>query len=665
MNSDNLNQFVPQSQVQPISAQKHVPFEKIIAVIFLLTGYFICRFVPFSENPMGAAILLFVIAVLSAVYLIIIRKNTSVIKVVLKCCIPVILSVALIIQNDNEGFLTFCITVLYFFSLLYVFAESCGVLIEKTPGKYFFYDAVKVVLINPFGRFCNLFIALFSKRNGKKGKIGKIVAYVFLGLLIAAIPVALVTLLLSYDEGFVNLLDKIFSFEIDEILSHLFSFILGIPLAMMLFSAVFSSVVNEFPGILTKETAESISRKSKFLPLVLSCVALVPFIVVYVIFFISQKDYYFAAFGGVLPEGYSFSRYAVEGFENLCIVSAINGIVLWVFHCFTKKDKNDQNSIAERIGTVLISLATILLIVTAVAKLILYVNEYGFTLKRFYAGWFMLLLFIVFLAVILKQFINKMQLNTVIILIFAVLFGAISLYDWKGFMADYNADFYINGHMDKVDSTAFAGFGDSAVPAMVRFVNGDYDSQGYVSRKLASYFEYSASGMFDGLIPDRSFFSGNIPYYSARAALKELDISKLENGIAVYKNKHNKEFDPERKTKYLEITVVTDNDDISVLPFVNFSIFENNDVCLYENAAMSTCFPDKDDPLKAVIPVDISASSAFLRITLFVPASDNEQIIAGIEYSEISLDVSVEELEYNGKIILGYDNGEYWLGYEC
>ncbi len=671
MNSENYNQTAVQQISEPIVPQKHIPLERIIAVIFLLTGYFICRFFPFSENPMGAAILMFCIAVMALIYLLTIKKDELSFGTVFGGCIPIILSVTLILQNDTEGLLSFCITACYFFSLLYIFAKSCGVLIEKTPGKYFFYDAVKIVFIYPFGNFCRLFTSLFSKRNGKNSKVGKTIVYIFLGLLVAALPVALVILFLSYDESFVNLLGQIFSFEIDDILSHLFSFILGIPLAMMLFSFAFSSVNNDFPSVLTRESAESVSRKSKILPLVLSCVALIPFIVVYVIFFISQKDYYFAAFGGVLPSGYSFSKYAVEGFENLCVVAAINGIVLWVFHCFTKKRNDFQNSIAERIGTVLLSLSTLLLIVTAVAKLVLYINEYGFTLKRFYAGWFMVLLFLVFLAVIIKQFVDKMQLNTVIIIIFAVLFGAIALYDWRGFMADYNVEFYMNGHLDKVSVKPFYEFGDSAVPAMVRFVNGGFDEKGYVSHSLDCYFGHSKEGEIgDPLLSRKRFLSRNIPYYKANAALKELDLGKFEEALTVFKSNREKT-DTEPETKQIDIKICNQNVESDLFVYSLFNIFvkdiSSGDTynVVYDAAPLNTFI--SDDPDVAVIPVILhgpECSDGIIRIDIMVKAFDKQSRIAGVEYETVSITLSVDELEQNGCLFVGYSDEEYWISYE-
>lgn len=141
--------------------------------------------------------------------------------------------------------------------------------------------------------------------------------------------------------------DAVFSFlKPAALFSHIADFLLGIPLAMLLYSAAFTLSRREisrgetFQGensqgqkslredpyrcgnarteLLSRRSCEKLRQEVKFLPLTMSAAVFLPPLLLYLLFFISQSEYYLSAFTGRLPEGFVFSRYAPGGiFQSL------------------------------------------------------------------------------------------------------------------------------------------------------------------------------------------------------------------------------------------------------------------------------------------------------------------------------------------------------------
>jgi hypothetical protein len=99
--------------------------------------------------------------------------------------------------------------------------------------------------------------------------------------------------------------------------------------------------------------------------------AALPILVIYCIFFASQGKVYLSAFSGVLPQNFSYAEYAREGFFQLCSVSIINLIIIVAVITFMKK-KTKAASVLLKIVSLIFSVFTLVLIATAIAKLVMY-----------------------------------------------------------------------------------------------------------------------------------------------------------------------------------------------------------------------------------------------------------------------------------------------------
>ena len=80
----------------------------------------------------------------------------------------------------------------------------------------------------------------------------------------------------------------------------------------------------------------------------------------------------------------------------------------------------------------------------------------------------MLVLAIVFMLIIVKQFVKKLKLIAWSLAVLVVMFTALSLSGVEEFIAQYNVDRYIVGSLSTVDIDALDELGDPAIESLVR-----------------------------------------------------------------------------------------------------------------------------------------------------------------------------------------------------
>ncbi len=491
--------------------------ECVFAWISLVVGYLFCRAFPVSNHSLGGFLFVFVLFVASAVIL---YTKVGSLKVFpsLVAVSAILISASLVISANSF---------IHFFAYSYALAAYCyfiysatGNVIEKDFSDFILIDFFKALFVMPFYSFGNMFKAMFS---GKAKKSGRFIAKLFLGLFIAIIPTTIVLLLLSYDRDFGKLLEKIFDFNILDVFSHLFSIGFGIPIGMFVFGLFISSVDKKCEKSFTVEGCNKASKIIKIVPVVTSISAILPILFLYVIFFISQWKYYVSGFTGVLPEDFSYAEYAREGFFQLCMVSFINLAIIISISLFMKRKSN----VALKAISITFSVATLVLISTAIAKMVMYIDYYGLTQKRVYSTWLMVVFAIVFVLIIVRQFVPKLKIVAVSLAVTVVMFAGLSLSNVDGIIAKYNVDRYISGSLDTVDVSALNELGDSAIPQMVRLAesmkedkNVKFEQETYM--KLMSILQTKSYRYID--VKEKDIFSYNLPYLAAQKAIKNTNL---------------------------------------------------------------------------------------------------------------------------------------------
>lgn len=470
--TQNSNPYPPTPLEKPRYA--YCTADRVAALAAWVMGYLFCVVTPLSENLWGAFIFMLLMFTGVFVYFRLTDKTTAIRPMAwVTAALSLVLSVSfLTVTNGFVRVLVFLFDCAAWFYTIYLLGDNTD---ELFPGQSFVKDLCRSVFVMPFSAKGHLFGALVGqKKDGQPSKLGGHILWAVLGLFIALCPTVIVGVLLSYDEGFTSIMEGIFNnlLSLDTLGRELLNIILGLIVGLVIFGAMLACRDRRGrPENRGDDAAVSEEQPAsfRFLPVTLVCAALTPVLALYVIFFISQWDYYVSALTGIRPEALTFAEYARSGFFQLCAVAGINagmGLVACglVKHNTPDEHKPDRNPVplALRVYMVVLSVFTLVLIATALAKMILYVDSYGLTHKRVLASWLMIVLALCFVAVIVRQFVRRMNLTGTIVVIFIVCFMVLSLCNPDGVIARYNVDAALDGNLlaiggDILDDTDVSG----------------------------------------------------------------------------------------------------------------------------------------------------------------------------------------------------------------
>lgn len=434
--------------------------DTIYAWLCFLFGFLFCQASPIMEHPLGGFLLIFALYSTGFVILFI-KKAKLPLSCILSAVTALILSAVLIVAES--AFLlrltyTYCLT-----GYCYFLYTAFGNKAEKGFSDFVYLDYINALLVFPFQAMNSVFAALATEST-KKGS--QILFKILIGCGMAVIPTVLVFGFLSYDNGFLSILERIFVFDSTFVFRLIRKLLFTVLLGMYGFAVYCASHKGVAQNTLTTEVFQEKLQAVKLLPQITAVVAVLPILFLYVIFFISQWQYYISGFTGVLPENFSYAEYARHGFFQLCAVSVINLLIIIFISIFINRS-TQGSSIVLKILAVVFCLFTLILISTAVSKLIMYIHYYGLTQKRIYAMWAMALIAIIFLVIAAGQFIPKIPMVAVSFVIAVVMFGALGLCNINALIAQYNADRYLSGTLQTIDMEEMERLGDSAIPALI------------------------------------------------------------------------------------------------------------------------------------------------------------------------------------------------------
>jgi len=443
--------------------------ERICAWLLILCGFGLFRARPVYRYPLGTMLLLWGLFVLTAVLL---TRNGRRIRGTAAAAAVSALPVSLALFFSANAMIHLAAALYCFAACAYTVYAACGNALEEGLSDLLPIDLIRTLLILPFAAPGGLIHAIGAGRGLKQS--GKVLLRVLGGLFLALVPTGIVIALLSYDREFNSSLNGLYD-GVTELLRGGFSawissFLLGLVLAVYLFGLYVSASENRRREILTLLQCQKASGRVHSISPITTVSAVLPVLGIYGVFFFSQWEHYMSAFTGILPENLRYADYAREGFFELCTVSCINLCLLAATGLFTRRREGDGGRAHPALRTlhVLLSLCTLILIATAMSKMMLYIEAYGLTPKRVYAAWFMAVLALVFLLVIVKQFCPRMKLVALSMGVCIGMFAGLGLSDADGRIAEYNVDRYLEGTLEELDTAALLELGDAAVPARIR-----------------------------------------------------------------------------------------------------------------------------------------------------------------------------------------------------
>lgn len=354
------------------------------------------------------------------------------------------------------------------FGYLYVVHYLCaGFGRTRLPGEAILLDGGKAVFGMPFSEFGAAPSALAQFR-GKR--VGRTFGLILCGLALALVPTLVVTVLLaSADDGFDDLITSLMRHvQLDFDLSTvLVSLLFAVPLCCYVFGHLWACGTHSLGGGVSDETWHKSVTVCRIVPIPMACAAVAPLLVIYLLFFSTQIPYFIGGFTGALPEGLTYAAYARRGFFELCTVAVINAGMLTCLNLLTRRE-TDQLPALPRAVSFALSLATLILLSTATAKMLLYVGTYGLSRKRLYTLWLMALLAVYFIIQIVRLFVPKLRASALVFAAVVLFVGVFLFADFDRIIAAYNVDAYLSGEMNEIDVDMLGDLSASAVPSLLR-----------------------------------------------------------------------------------------------------------------------------------------------------------------------------------------------------
>lgn len=263
---------------------------------------------------------------------------------------------------------------------------SMGAAFGAEHPLFFLWDGLNAFLLLPFGNFFLRLRDLFRgaaalRRAGPEEKKRRKEIWIVLACLLLALPVLFWTagLLAQADANFGAVLGKIkIDFRFQMPWWFVGKVLLGLPVAAYLYGLLAGAANRQPPD--KQAAAKRLEGLQKLPPMAANAVW-VMFIGLYLLFFTVQAGNLLAVFGGKVPGKLTAAEYARSGFFQLCLVMAINFILLELGSLFAR-----VNPLGKGFSGILL-VQSLFLAVTAGAKLWLYIARFGFTPLRLLSAW--------------------------------------------------------------------------------------------------------------------------------------------------------------------------------------------------------------------------------------------------------------------------------------
>lgn len=362
-------------------------------------------------------------------------------------------------------------------------------------------DIARTLFYLPVAYIVCPFRSLFART----GRTSRTLLKILLGLC-CAVPVLLIVipLLIRSDAAFEGLLHTLFGSLRSQ---TIFFLIVGLLCSPLLFSLLFALK----KGLDQPNAPINPKRTLHIVDAVVINTLLGTLCICYLIYLFSQLSYFFSAFSGMLPEGYTFTaaEYARRGFFEMCGVCVVNLSILFAAHIFKKEQQKPR---AVQLFSLFILVFTQLLICISFSKMALYISSFGLTRLRVLTCIFMVLLTAVVIVGILRLFCKRLPYFQILILCTCCVMTATGYADIDRIIAAYNISAYEQGRLDKLDIESLLRLSDSAIPALDELADSNSPYAPVADRGLRTLAQRRLTITDDdrALVPDAGVISYNL-----------------------------------------------------------------------------------------------------------------------------------------------------------
>ncbi|MBS7527631.1 DUF4173 domain-containing protein [Fusibacter paucivorans] len=345
-----------------------------------------------------------------------------------------------------SGFFLIC-------SAAYAVTAAAGRLVTGQTGSWFLTDGVQSLVRTPF-RHMDLQMRTLTQFSGKtKTNHKQLGSFVLAIAITGLIFIIVVPLLLSADSGgFAKIVGGVidqFSWFEDDAMGNVLNLILAVPVSFYFFGLLAGSYYWRDAEMLKLEKLESNYKDFRMIPQMTVFLTLGMVVLLYAVFIGSQLPYYFSAFSGKLPDGMEiYSEYARKGFFELVKIAMINLIILGFANALSAVEQVKKNVLKWL--NALMAVMTLVFIITALSKMILYINAYGLSMKRLLPCVLMFWMVGIFIGIIIYQR-RSFDLFRIGVISGVLMFCALLVANPDSLVVQYNANRYLAGTLNKFD----------------------------------------------------------------------------------------------------------------------------------------------------------------------------------------------------------------------
>lgn len=376
-----------------------------------------------------------------------------------------------------------------------------GFLIDMFYG--FFYRTFYRIF-EPF----KVLLRLFDKKDDRYSR--HLLRKILLGLFIS-IPllIILVSLLVSADRIFESYLERIPNIfkdiKLDEYFARGFVIVF---ISLTSFSYVLSLMNKKKPHGIAMEDGTLKLQKVWDPVVVITVLFLVD--IIYLIFVLIQCTYLFGGVNFELPKDFTYSEYARRGFFELLVVTILNLGLLMLFLGFTKINYGFTGRLIRILNSLLVG-STLVMLISAYYRMLLYEEAYGYTYLRVLTQAFMIFLLVIFIIMFFRIWNDRIKLAKPLILIAITAFVIINYVNIDLIIARNNIDRYET--TGEIDLAYLSTLSYDVVPVVAKLK----ESEG---GKLDVDFNLFISSKRKEASRRKDWQSFNISVYRARSYLK-------------------------------------------------------------------------------------------------------------------------------------------------
>jgi len=216
-----------------------------------------------------------------------------------------------------------------------------------------------------------------------------------------------------------------------------------------------------------------------FLGLLESGIVLGAVDLLFLVFVLFQVRYLFGGEANITAAGYTYSEYARRGFGELVTVAVLSLGMILLLGMFGKREGAREVRIFLGLSTALVALLGVIL-ASALMRLLLYENAYGFTRSRTYTHVFIFWMAAGFLAFLFLLYRNQIRRFAPAVMLGIMGFGVtLNLMNLDAFIVHRNVTRYWGGA--GLDVSYLLSLSEDAIPPLVAFAP---DAQGQARTDL-------------------------------------------------------------------------------------------------------------------------------------------------------------------------------------